>query len=128
MNKLKIITVIEKNKSDDQFTVRGLAGEVGISYSYLYEVVHKNYDMSPRQLIETVRLEEAIRLIAGGMKMMDIVKKLGYDNIRTFRVALYKRLRMNYTSCRSVLEKESREEVEKEVQRCISCLWASSDN
>jgi AraC-like DNA-binding protein len=128
MNGSKIKEIILQNRANDQFSVNQLAGEMGVSYSYLYEIVQKNFDMSPLQLIETIRLEEAVRLIASGLKQIKIYKRLGYENVRTFREAFSKRLRMNYTSCRSNLDRYEMEEKELEINRYISALWRGRDN
>ncbi len=118
-----IKTIIENNKNNYQFTVGSLADEVGISCSYLYEVVYHSFDMSPQQLIETVRLEEAIRLIATGKKQIKIYKQLGYGNIRSFREAFWRRLNMNYSDYRSLLQQLNGEEREKQIQDQINDLW-----
>jgi AraC-like DNA-binding protein len=119
--------IIEKNRGNYQFTVYQLANEMGISYSYLYEMIYKGFGMSPQQLIETVRLEEAIRLIASGKKLIKIYRRLGYDNIRTFQVAFLKRFNMNYSTCRSSLVEKSAEERNREVHRYIDNLWTIGD-
>lgn len=119
----RIKQVVETNKNDFQFNVNRLAHEIGISYSYLYDVVNECFDMSPQQLIETVRMEEALRLIACGKKQVKIYKQLGYENIRTFREAFTKRIRMNFSTCRSRLSKKNRREREREVERRIDKLW-----
>jgi len=123
----EIYTIIQENRANTEFTVKCLAKDMNISYSYLYEVVYKIFDMSPQRLIETIRLEEAIHLIARGMKLIKLYKKLGYDNIRTFRQAFYKRLGINYSTCRTLIEKANKENKEKIIQQVIAGLW-DTDN
>lgn len=123
----KIYRIIRENRANTEFTVKCLAKDMNISYSYLYEVVYKCFDMSPQRLIETIRLEEAIHLIARGMKLIRLYKKLGYDNIRTFRQAFYKRLGINYSTCRTLIEKTNEENRENIIQQVIAVLW-DTDN
>jgi AraC-like DNA-binding protein len=124
----QIKDIIERNKNNEQFTVNCLANELGISYSYLYETVYKLFDMSPQQLIETIRMEEAVRLVAAGVKLIRIYKRIGYDNLRTFREAFHKRLNTNYSSCRSTLTQYSDPERNDAVDDYISHLWVIRDN
>ena len=127
MDKRHIIKeAIENNKDNYQFTVGCLADQVGVSYSYLYEMVYQCFDMSPQQLIETVRLEEAIRLIATGKKQIKIYKNLGYGNIRSFREAFTRRMRMNFSDCRSQLDQETGESLELEINKHINSLWVNN--
>jgi AraC-like DNA-binding protein len=120
--------IIENNKSNYQFTVCRLAYELGVSYSYLYEIVNQHFDMSPQQLIETVRMEEAIRMIARGKKQIKIYKRLGYGNIRSFREAFHKRLQMNYTDCRLELKKKNDSAKAKAIEQQINNLWNISED
>jgi AraC-like DNA-binding protein len=118
--------IIEENAANYHFTVLHLAREMGISYSYLYEIVYGLFGMSPHRLIETIRLERAIHLIAEGKMLIKIYRKLGYGNIRTFREAFYKRLNMNYSRCRLSFENcNSKDEV---IRKHIASLWEIRDD
>lgn len=126
--KSRILDSIEKNIPNYQFSVTRLANEMGISYTYLYEIVNDQFGMSPFQLIETLKMEKAIRMVANGIKMIKIYKKLGYGDIRTFREAFFKRLQMNYSTCRANLEKHTGIRKETEIEKYISGLWKYGDN
>ena len=118
-----IKTVIKKNMADYQFSVARLADDIGISYSYLYQVVVNLYQMTPHCLIETIKMESAINMISQGHKMTHIYKELGYGNIRSFRHAFSKRMNMNFRTCRSKLENCVPYEKEIKRDRYISKLW-----
>lgn len=125
--KSKILNSIEKNISNYQFSVIRLADEMGISYSYLYEIVNDQFGMSPLQLIETLKMERALRMVGNGIKMIKIYKRLGYGDIRSFREAFCKRLQMNYSTCRANLEKCTGLKREAEIKKYVSTLWQYGD-
>jgi len=120
---IRIYHIIKKNRNNSEFNVKWLAKDMDISYSYLYEIVYKFFDMSPQRLIETIRLEQSIYLISEGMKLIKLYRKLGYDNVRTFRQAFQKRLGMNYSNCRALFENGNKMNNQKIIQELIACLW-----
>lgn len=77
--------------------MKTLANRLGVSNSYLREVVRMNCGTSLGALIETVRLVHALDLIVDGrgQALYDISRAVGYLSARTFREAFKRRLGMS---------------------------------
>ena len=88
-----ILRAILQNYSDPQFNASALADLLSRSISYLYEKAYTHYGMSLHRLIETVRLEQAIRLLStDGNKIEHVRRQVGYAYAKTFRRAFKNRL------------------------------------
>lgn len=94
---------IKENYMDVNFCVKVLAQNLGISGSYLSDVVHNYWGMGPRKLIESVRLEEAVKLIDHERTLYELSRKVGYADVRIFRRAFTKRLGMTPSECRDMI-------------------------
>ncbi len=55
--------IIADRFDDPQFDVKRLAASLGVSTQYLYEVVNIALGVTPRRLIESLRLRKAAQLI-----------------------------------------------------------------
>lgn len=97
----EIMEIIQSRCAEYQFTVEVLAAEAGISPTYLRELVQISYQMSPHELIETVRLREAIKLMSENncTNLFKILRKVGYLHVKTFREAFEKRIGMTPSEC-----------------------------
>ena len=83
-----ILQTIQQNYHDPQFNATALGDMLQRSVSYLCEQAYSHYGMSLHQLIETVRLENAILLIStDGNKIERVRKQVGYAYTKTFRRA-----------------------------------------
>lgn len=119
----KIIEMVRRRYSDYQFTVERLANEVGSSLSQLRETVHFDYGMSPQELIETVRLEEAMKLLYGGphKNLYEICASVGYVSLKTFLDAFKRRIGVTPTHWRTTVD--ASHDDSEEFGRCIEMLW-----
>lgn len=118
-----IANVIKKKYFDYQFTVRGLAEGAHICVSYLEERLHKGTGISPRELIETVRINEALKLIADDIErdFYEISGSVGYKNPKAMRLAFKRRLGLTPVSCRlSIVSGES-------LERMTDMLWSNME-
>ena len=107
----EIEKAVRASISDPRFSVERLAEAVGLSVSYLREIAESEYGTGPRWLIETIRIEEALKMLAdGGGSVFSISRKVGYSNVRSFRKAFEKRVNMSPSECRDYLHKEKDED------------------
>ncbi|MBX7151836.1 helix-turn-helix domain-containing protein [bacterium] len=84
-----IQSLILSHHSDPSFCVQKLASMAGMSTSYLRECIHRTYQVSPHELIEVCRLEQAIRLLKTSYLPVEVVAtKAGFWSTKTFRRAL----------------------------------------
>ncbi len=121
--KQNIMERIRRRYSDYQFTVEVLAYEVGMSLSQLRERIHFDYGMSPQELIETVRLEEAVRLLFNNVheNLYELCANVGYMNLRTFLDAFKRRTGVTPTRWRSTMD--ASHDSSGELDRYIELLW-----
>ncbi len=119
----KIMDTTRNRFADYQFTVDELAREVGMSVSYLREIVHIHYGMCPHELIETVRLEEALRAIC--RNHMDnpyiICSSVGYISLRTFLDAFKKRVGVTPTDWKRSISGNGK--AETGLEKAVKFLW-----
>lgn len=88
-----IEALIRSMASDPNLSVDAVARCQGLSSSYLRELAHFAFKMSPRKMIETVRLENAVSLMKSGTyDIYTICTRIGYSNTKTFRAAFEKRI------------------------------------
>ncbi len=125
MHEEKIIAIVRNRFADYQFTVEKLAEEAGIGVSHLREKVHLYYKMCPQELIETVRLENALRLLCKNhaQSLYDVIPQCGYRYERTFLDAFEKRLGATPTVCRNALCAN-----EARLKNWIEKLWMNGLN
>ena len=120
-NCAKIKSVIQKNYHNLDFGVTALAEKTGMSASYLGEITGIHFNMSPQALIETVRLEASLKLLAGEDRVYQICSQVGYMNCKTFRIAFKKRLQKTPSQCRKMLQASG--DVKREIQAVTAQLW-----
>ncbi|MGB9774350.1 MAG: helix-turn-helix domain-containing protein [Bacteroidota bacterium] len=117
-----LVAEIEQRIADAQLCVKTLTRRLGISNSYLREVVRMNCGISLGMLIETVRLAHAVDLMmdAKGQTLYEISKTVGYLSARTFREAFKRRLGMSPSECMRLLH-----ENDERCREAIAELGAS---
>lgn len=121
-----VLQTIVEHCADPQFNVTRLVEKVGICRSYLHELAYNRYGMSLQYLIETVRLEIAIKLIATDGEKIDLIRiKSGYYNSKTFRTAFKKRLNLTPQQCKEMILQAN--DGKLEIAELINELWKQPD-
>ena len=96
---------IREHLHDKQFCVDYISQKLEISHSYLREIIWMQYNVSPHKLVETIKLEIAIELIATSeYNNFQICNLTGYHNLKTFYQALKKRLQMTPGECKQIFK------------------------
>ena len=117
---------IRKRHADKLFDVNCLAEELKISESYLREKINMGYNCSLHHLIETIRLERAIILLCNKQKYIySICLEVGYANLKTFREAFKKCMRMTPNEFKNIIRKSK--DVQKEKEKLTQYLWNFSN-
>jgi len=122
LNKRNLEKVIRENISNQNFGVIEVASYFNVSVSYLYDFIAENYGITLHKLIETFRLEKAIKLISEGVNFKNVCKECGYYRIRTFRGAFKRRLGISPLEFKRKLD-ENFGVKEKLVQDYLKILW-----
>ena len=79
----KIETHIREHLSED-IRVQTLADLIGMSVSQLERRLKKNFHMTPKQLIQKIRLEQAVQLLQADHAIADIALACGYTDHSAF--------------------------------------------
>jgi|GEM_PF-4041454 len=117
-----VLQIITAKYSNPQFNVDALAEKNGTSTSFLYEVVYARFGMTPQELIEAFRLEQAIHLLAAnGEKIGHIRMKAGYAYTKTFRRAFKNRFNLTPQACRDRLAHA--QDRQAEIKCLLDVLW-----
>ncbi|MGH7497074.1 MAG: helix-turn-helix domain-containing protein [bacterium] len=119
-----VLQMILENYSNPQFNANWLAEKMGKSTSFLREVVYTAYGMGIHELIETIRLEQAIKLLSANGDLIDLARvKAGYTYSKTFRAAFKKRLKLTPLECKHMLVQA--EDKQAQVEHFVKQLWSS---
>ncbi|RMD96127.1 MAG: helix-turn-helix domain-containing protein [Calditrichaeota bacterium] len=95
------------------------------SLSYLCEQCYSHYGMSLHQLIETVRLEQAVELLAqDGHKIEHVRRQVGYAYTKTFRRAFKNRLQLTPQQLRAQLADCG--DCQQEIENILEHLWQNT--
>lgn len=92
-----IFSLIEAKCHDQQFDVNHLINDLRISNAYLWELCLEYFGFPPRELIESVRLENVINYIGSNEHSIVIKKECGFGSLRTFERAFMKRIGITYS-------------------------------
>ena len=92
--KTRIIELIQQNYFDSNFDINKLAQKLGICRSYLNTRFQFDFGCSPHNYLESIRIENATKMLLEGKKIIDVCKKNGYANKKTFHLAFKKRMKM----------------------------------
>ena len=124
MNPEYLLNHIRKRFTDKSFNVQCCARELHLSESHLREIVNFNFNTCTQRLIETIRLEAAIKTIfENNTAIYSVCSESGYSNQKTFRQAFHRRLK---TSPKKLKEKiHNSDNSKKEHQATMNKLWDS---
>ncbi len=86
--------MVEENYADPQFDINKLAEKLGICRSYLYTRFQFDIGCSPHDYLESIRIENAMKILLEGNKIIEVCKRVGYSNKKTFHLAFKKRTEM----------------------------------
>lgn len=111
---------IRKHYKDKDLSVQHLAENLNISQSYLRDIVHANFMMSPQKLIENIRMEESVKLLLTDTEIYKISIYVGYCNIRTFRKAFKKRFYISPGRFREKFKNRCYKDIRKQI---LKQLW-----
>ena len=122
VKKILIENEISDHYHEKGFNVKCLAKKLGICESYLREIVHSKFLLSPQQLIETIRLIAGLRLLLDDMRIYEVAIKIGYYNTRSFRRAFKKRFGLTPSQVKTKIKIKynNRESIRKRIQ---NQLW-----
>lgn len=86
-----IMTVIDRNLSDETLTIDRLASEVGLSRVHLYRKMKDITGQAPHDFIRQMRLKKAAELLASGkMTVYEVTYACGFSSTTSFS-ALFKK-------------------------------------
>lgn len=108
---------IRKYYRDTNFNVQQLANKLNISQSYLREIVHEKYKMSPHRLIEAIRLDESLPLLFTDMKIYNISIEVGYSHNQAYRRAFKNRYGISPLNFREMFKEKAYKEIRKIIDK-----------
>ena len=83
---LKCITIIENNLSEDNFSVKALAAELGMSHSNLYKKIKATSGQSVNGFVRFIRLRKAAELLINtNLNINEAAFRVGINDIKYFR-------------------------------------------
>jgi AraC-like DNA-binding protein len=89
--KKDIREMIIANLSNSDFSIDGLAQKIGLSRSVLSTKIKDNFDMTPIELINTIRIQAARELLLNSdMNISEIAYKTGFNDPKYFSRAYKK--------------------------------------
>ncbi len=92
----KCISIVEQYLHDDQFTIKTLAHEIGMSHSYLYKKVRLMSGQSVAGFIRYIRLRKAAELmIRENCNVNEAAFQVGINDVKYFRRQFNKIFGMN---------------------------------
>lgn len=121
-----IYQIIINEFSNPQLNVSYISEKMGISTSYIREQVYSYCSMSVQKLIETIRLENAIRLLSiDNSNILEQVRvNSGYLYSKTFREAFKRRLNLTPQEYKNKLfEIKDHDDMKKKY---IKILWENT--
>jgi len=92
--KEKIQQLVEQNYSDPNFDVNKLAELLGVCRNYLNTKFQFEFDKTPHQYIRHIRIDKAKELLKNKLTIVQVCKKTGYANKKTFYTAFKKLTKM----------------------------------
>ena len=82
----KCIVIVEEYLDDDQFTIKKLAHEIGMSHSYLYKKIRLMSGQSVAGFIRYIRLRKAAELmIKANSNVNEAALQVGISDVKYFR-------------------------------------------
>lgn len=87
----KVISIIENNLQNEQFSSEMLASELNRSYSSLYRKLVKLTGSSTAEFIRSIRIKKAALLMANKEKTIsEVAYEVGFNHVRHFRTVFQK--------------------------------------
>jgi len=99
----EIISHIHLRSHDKQFDVNALIYSLQISHTYLQERTHKDFGLCPRELIESVRLDNVLKHLEHEIHFVNLSERCGFGSFKTFRNAFEKRVGISAAQARKQL-------------------------
>ena len=94
------------------FDVNDLICMLGLSQSYVHELTYKYYGQSPGELIESFRLDAAIRRLHSDENFIMLSISCGFGSVKTFSRVFQKRISISAMAAR----KQLMESTDRELQ------------
>lgn len=92
----KCIAIVEANLDNDEFTIKVLAREIGMSYSSVYKKIRLISGESLRGFVRFIRLRKAAELMINtSLNVNEIGFQVGINDVKYFRVQFNKVFGMN---------------------------------
>jgi two-component system response regulator YesN len=124
MRPREIEHAIKQHYSDPNLDLDTLAEALHVKTSFLHDLVQRYLACTPRCLIETVRLEQAILLVGDSdadMSLYAVCREIGYNSTKTFRRAFKKRTNLSPQAFR--LQLAQAPDPQAEIDAMIDTLW-----
>ncbi|MDP4209143.1 MAG: two-component regulator propeller domain-containing protein [Bacteroidota bacterium] len=87
----KCMEIVEKHITDDNFNIKVLASEIGMSHSNLYRKVKSMSGYNINSFIRLIRLRKAAEiLINSDLQISEVAIKTGFSNVKYFRIQFVK--------------------------------------
>jgi signal transduction histidine kinase/ligand-binding sensor domain-containing protein/DNA-binding response OmpR family regulator len=87
----KCIDIVERNITDENFSIKVLAAEIGMSHSNLYRKVKSLSGHTINGFIRYIRLRKAAELlIQSDMNVNEVAYETGFNSIKYFRAQFFK--------------------------------------
>ena len=94
--------IVLENLSNSKFSVSDLSSRLHFSQSQLYRKLKSVVNQSPNEYIRTVRLNQAAALLMEGeFSISEITYKVGYNDLKYFRLCFKKQFGQTPTSYKS---------------------------
>lgn len=92
----KCMQIIEEHLFEDNFSIKVLAAEIGMSHSNLYKKIKAVSGQSVNSFIRFIRLKKAAEmLISTEYNVNETANMVGFNNIKYFRVQFFKQFGVN---------------------------------
>lgn len=92
----RCIKIVEQHLDNDQFTIKTLAQDIGMSHSYLYKKIRMMSGQSVAGFIRYIRLRKAAELmIKAECNVNQAAYQVGISDVKYFRVQFHKLFGMN---------------------------------
>lgn len=86
------VRAIISEKMEQGITVNAIAGEMHYNAGYLSHIVKEQTGQTLSDLLISMRMERACKLLSAGEKVMDVAMAVGYDNLAHFSRTFKRRI------------------------------------
>jgi len=82
----KCLAIVEKHLNDNDFNIKALAGEIGMSHSNLYRKIKSISGQSANGFIRVIRLRKAAEImLTSDCTVYEVAYKVGFNDLKYFR-------------------------------------------